>query len=77
MKSLAAIIVSTIVMSGFIAICVLLFTRALPAESRELANIVFGGLVSMATTVVSYWLGSSAGSAKKDDSIARLTETDR
>ena len=36
-------------------------------------NMLLGSLAAMATSVVSYWVGSSAGSARKDDHIARLT----
>lgn len=71
-KEIAPVIVSTIVILGFIIICTLLFTRIIPADSKELAQIMFGGLVSMATTVVNYWLGSSSGSAKKDELIHTL-----
>lgn len=61
-----SIIVSVIVLSGFTAVSVLLFTRSIPAESKELALVMFGSLSTMATAVVSYWVGSSLGSHRKD-----------
>jgi hypothetical protein len=38
-------------------------------------NMLLGTLAAMATSVVSYWVGSSAGSARKDERIARLAST--
>ncbi len=35
-------------------------------------NVLLGSLTAMATSVVSYWVGSSVGSARKDDRIANL-----
>lgn len=37
-------------------------------------NVLLGTLGAMATSVVTYWVGSSAGSARKDARLARLTE---
>lgn len=44
----------------------MVLTRTVPAGSRELANILLGTLAAMASSVVGYWVGSSAGSARKD-----------
>ena len=37
-------------------------------------NVLMGTLGAMATSVVGYWVGSSAGSARKDARLASLTE---
>ena len=37
-------------------------------------NVLMGTLGAMATSVVSYWVGSSAGSARKDARLAGLSE---
>jgi len=37
-------------------------------------NVLLGTLGAMATSVVTYWVGSSAGSARKDARLASLTE---
>lgn len=37
-------------------------------------NVLMGTLGAMATSVVSYWVGSSAGSARKDARLAGLAE---
>lgn len=37
-------------------------------------NVLMGTLGAMATSVVSYWVGSSAGSARKDARLASLAD---
>ena len=61
-----AIIVSIVVLGAFATVAVLLFSKTIPAESKEIALMIFGGLNSMASGVVGYWVGSSIGSARKD-----------
>ena len=41
-------------------------------STYAILNMLLGTLAAMATSVVSYWVGSSAGSARKDEHIARL-----
>ena len=62
---IGAIAVSAIVLIGFFGVAALLFWRALPEGSHEVALVVLGGLTQMAGTAVGYWLGSSLGSAQK------------
>jgi protein-S-isoprenylcysteine O-methyltransferase Ste14 len=62
---IGAVVVSTIVLLGFFGVSALLFWRALPEGSHEVALVVLGGLTQMAGTAVGYWLGSSMGSAQK------------
>lgn len=61
-----AIIVSVLVLGGFLAVSVLLFTKSIPPESKEIALMLLGGLNSMASGVVGYWVGSSIGSRNKE-----------
>jgi hypothetical protein len=51
----------------------LALTRALPAGSETILNMLLGTLAAMATAVVSYWVGSSAGSAQKTDLLFKST----
>lgn len=37
-------------------------------------NVLLGTLGAMATSVVSYWVGSSAGSARKDARLAKIMD---
>ena len=41
-------------------------------STYTILNMLLGSLAAMATSVVSYWVGSSAGSARKDVQLARL-----
>ncbi len=65
-------IVSALVLITFAVVMTLAFTRSLPPGSETILNMLLGSLAAMATSVVSYWVGSSAGSARKDAHIARL-----
>ena len=71
-RDIAPIVVSFIVIGGFILVCSLLFIKVIPTESQQIAQVLFGGLVAMATTVVNYWMGSSSGSLAKDDTINQM-----
>jgi hypothetical protein len=64
--TVGAITVSLAVLGGFVAVSVLLFTRTIPVESKEIALVIFGGLNSMAAAVVSYWVGTTNSSQRKD-----------
>ena len=44
-------------------------TRALPPGSGTILNVLLGTLAANATTVVSYWVGSSRGADKKDSTL--------
>ncbi len=70
--ALGAPIVSTLVLITFATVMTLALTRSLPAGSETILNMLLGTLAAMATSVVSYWVGSSAGSARKDERIAKL-----
>ncbi len=69
----AAPIVSVVVLVTFGAVMFLALTRSLPAGSETLLNMLLGTLAAMATSVVSYWVGSSAGSQQKTDLLFRST----
>ena len=70
-----AVIVSAIVLLTFGTVMTLTLTRTIPSGSDTVLNMLLGSLAAMATSVVSYWVGSSAGSARKDDHIARLVSS--
>ena len=40
-------------------------------KNETVANLLLGTLAAMATSVVSYWVGSSAGSARKEERLAQ------
>ena len=65
-------LVSALVLVTFAVVMALALTRSLPAGSETILSLLLGSLAAMATSVVSYWVGSSAGSARKDDHLAKL-----
>lgn len=65
-----ATIVSIIVLLTFGAALIAVLSKTLPAGSEAVANIMLGTLGGMAVTVVSYWVGSSASSSRKDTLLA-------
>ena len=67
-------IVSVVVLVSFGAALLAVLMRALPDGSADVANVMLGTLGAMATSVVGYWVGSSAGSARKDARLASLVE---
>lgn len=64
-----AAIVSFIVVSGFCLVGYMVFNSKIPAENREMALYLVGQLSGFVSTAVAYWLGSSAGSARKDSEL--------
>jgi hypothetical protein len=68
----SAPVVSLVVLVTFGLVMCVALTKALPAGSETVLNLLLGSLSAMATSVVSYWVGSSAGSARKDEHLAQL-----
>ena len=67
----AAPVVSAIVLATFGIVMWAALTRVLPAGSETILNMLLGTLAAMATSVVGYWVGSSAGSERKTDLLYR------
>ncbi len=53
------------------------FAVAFMLKSDTMLNVLVGTAATNATTVVGFWVGSSAGSQKKDDTIANLQQPNR
>jgi len=68
-------IVSVIVMLGFALLSYLSIYA--PSAQREVLLFLLGNWSGMAGVVVAFWLGSSAGSAKKDTILAGLANGGR
>lgn len=65
-RTWGAIIVSVVALVTFTgALIVAFFLR-----DSGLLNLTVGAAIANGTTAVGYWLGSSAGSAKKDDLLS-------
>lgn len=69
---LAPTIISTLVISGFVAVLVLLIVRPVAMDEKiaDLLKILTGALSAKFGDVVQYHIGSSAGSKSKDDLLA-------
>lgn len=67
-----AAIVSFIVVAAFAVVAWLVFNEAIPNQNREMALYLVGQLSGFVGAAISYWLGSSAGSASKDQTIKKL-----
>jgi hypothetical protein len=65
-------LVSILVLVAFGLCCWVVLTRALPEGSQEIAYITLGTLGAMAMNVVQFWIGSSNGSARKDETLRAL-----
>lgn len=56
-----------IIVLSLLVICVLLIFHAVPAESEQALNIALGALIAGAMSVITYFFGSSKGSADKTE----------
>ena len=65
-------LVSVVVLVTFALVMTVAITRTMPSGSETVLTMLLGSLAAMATSVVSYWVGSSAGSARKDEHFARI-----
>lgn len=70
-----AAVVSVIVLITFGTVMGLALFRSLPPNAEPILNVLLGTLGAMSTSVVSYWVGSSAGSARKDARLAKIMDS--
>lgn len=59
-------VMSVVVLVTFGAVLYAVLTKAIPEGQGDIVSIMLGALTTMASAVVAYWVGSSAGSAAKD-----------
>ena len=67
-----AAVVSVLVLLTFGLVVSLALFQEVPPRSEALLNVLLGTLGAMATSVVGYWVGSSVGSARKDERLEKL-----
>jgi hypothetical protein len=72
---IAPVIISTIVLLGFMMFSFLAMKPELAGVKDSVVLFLLGAWSTLAAAVTSYWVGSSAGSAKKDDVIQTMTTT--
>ena len=64
-------VVSVVVLLTFGVVVSLVLFHQVPPGSEAVLNVLLGTLGAMATSVVGYWVGSSIGSVRKDERLAR------
>jgi hypothetical protein len=73
MNDWGRVLVSLLVVGGFITVTVIYMTRKLDGNPvPEILSILLGSLATNFTTVVAYWMGSSSGSTSKDTTIEAM-----
>lgn len=73
MNDWGRVLVSILVVAGFIGVTVIYMTRKLDGNPvPEILSILLGSLATNFTTVVAYWMGSSSGSTSKDATIENM-----
>lgn len=65
-------VMSGIVLLAFAIMTYVVVSHSIPAGSEQIALVMLGTLGALATACVQYWVGSSAGSARKDDRLANM-----
>jgi len=60
-----------LVTGGFFGILLLMTLRSLPEQNRDLVNIVLGSLGTAWVSIIGYYFGTSAGSARKTELLAK------
>jgi hypothetical protein len=72
--SYGAVVVSLIVMVGFVVISFMAMKPELAGVDRSVTLYLLGAWQGLASAAVAFWIGSSAGSAAKTDQITALTQ---
>lgn len=68
-KDVFLYILGGLIVIGFFALLILLVMAEVPNTNKDLLNLVVGALIGSFSGVVTYFFGSSASSAKKDETI--------
>jgi hypothetical protein len=69
------VVVTTVVLAGFITISFMAMKPEYAGVAKDVVLYLLGAWQSLATAAVTYWIGSSAGSRDKDQTIKSITET--
>jgi hypothetical protein len=62
---------------GFFGLMVFMMKWDVPAANKDMLNIMLGALGGSWVSIIAYYFGSSAGSAKKNDLIYNSTPTEK
>ena len=59
-------------LAAFIGVIAVLVFVTIPVENQRLADMCFGAVMTVGTSIFSYYVGSSRGSKMKDDTIRKF-----
>ena len=73
-KDVAMYVLGIFLVLGFFTLLGLLIFQEVPTQNNDILTIAIGALITGFATVVSYFYGSSAGSAAKNEMLKRKDE---
>jgi len=76
-KKLFQYILGGLIVTGFFVLLYFLVIRPIPEKNSDLLNLIVGALIGNFGAVVSYFFGSSAGSARKDETISTIATNNK
>lgn len=68
---LAPILLAIVITAGYFAALVFVLTQPVPKESERIIDIMIGALMTQWGVAMAYFFGTTAGSAKKTELIAK------
>lgn len=71
-KNTVAAILAVCAILGFLAVFIFLGTAKVPQENRDFFNMALVALIGFCSTAFGYYLGSSVGSAQKNEILAAV-----
>lgn len=73
---LAPIMLAIVITGGYFAALVFVLTQAIPKESERIVDMMIGSLMTQWGVAMAYFFGTTAGSAKKTELIAKAGPVD-
>ena len=73
-KDIYQYVLGAVVVIGFFILLYILVSSEIPVSNRDLLSLVIGALIGSFATVISYFYGSSKGSAEKDIVLRKKEE---
>jgi len=64
-------VLGSLIVIGFFTTLIVFIKIEVPAENKDILNLIIGALLASFSTVVGYFFGSSAGSAAKNDLLKK------
>jgi hypothetical protein len=65
-KDIFQYLLGAVIVIGFFVLMIALVYKEIPGQNKDLLNLVIGALIGSFVTIVSYFYGSSKGSAEKN-----------